>query len=61
MLEPPDEGDAPQMDQAFQDTILHAVSRHQRRHGERTRWLGGADHAGIATRKITKPPLATQG
>lgn len=61
MLEPPDGGGAPQMGQAFQDTILDAVIRHQRRHGGRTWWLGGADHAGIATRKITEPPLATQG
>ncbi|HAN81548.1 MAG TPA: hypothetical protein DCQ47_08845, partial [Gammaproteobacteria bacterium] len=49
MIPPPNVTGSLHMGHAFQDTIMDALTRYHRMHGDDTLWQVGTDHAGIAT------------
>jgi valyl-tRNA synthetase len=48
-IPPPNVTGSLHMGHAFQDTIMDALTRLHRMSGQRTKWILGTDHAGIAT------------
>jgi valyl-tRNA synthetase len=77
LFHPPDEGEAEDnysiaipppnvtgvlhMGHAFQDSIMDTLIRHHRMRGQRTKWILGTDHAGIATQTQVERLLEQEG
>lgn len=61
MIPPPNVTGSLHMGHAFQDTLMDALTRHQRMSGKNTLWQPGTDHAGIATQMVVERRLLGQG
>jgi len=61
MIPPPNVTGSLHMGHAFQDTIMDALTRHQRMQGKDTLWQPGTDHAGIATQMVVERQLNAEG
>ena len=57
MIPPPNVTGSLHMGHAFQDTIMDALIRYRRMHGDDTLWQVGTDHAGIATQMLVERQL----
>ena len=57
MIPPPNVTGSLHMGHAFQDTIMDALTRYHRMHGDDTLWQVGTDHAGIATQMLVERQL----
>jgi valyl-tRNA synthetase len=60
-IPPPNVTGSLHMGHAFQDTIMDALIRRHRMTGQRTRWILGTDHAGIATQTQVEQLLVSEG
>jgi valyl-tRNA synthetase len=60
-IPPPNVTGSLHMGHAFQDTIMDALIRRHRMTGQRTKWILGTDHAGIATQTQVEQLLAREG
>jgi valyl-tRNA synthetase len=60
-IPPPNVTGSLHMGHAFQDTIMDALIRRHRMAGQRTKWILGTDHAGIATQTQVEQLLASEG
>ncbi len=60
-IPPPNVTGSLHMGHAFQDTIMDALTRRHRMTGQRTKWILGTDHAGIATQTQVEQLLASEG
>jgi valyl-tRNA synthetase len=60
-IPPPNVTGSLHMGHAFQDTIMDALTRRHRMTGQRTKWILGTDHAGIATQTQVEQLLAREG
>ncbi len=60
MIPPPNVTGTLHMGHAFQNTIMDAITRHQRMLGKSTLWQVGTDHAGIATQMVVERQLAAK-
>ena len=60
MLPPPNVTGSLHMGHAFQHTIMDALLRYRRMHGDSALWQGGTDHAGIATQMVVERQLQQQ-
>jgi valyl-tRNA synthetase len=60
-IPPPNVTGSLHMGHAFQDTIMDTLIRHHRMRGQRTKWILGTDHAGIATQTQVERALEEQG
>ncbi len=60
-IPPPNVTGSLHMGHAFQDSIMDALTRHHRMRGQRTKWILGTDHAGIATQTQVENQLASEG
>jgi valyl-tRNA synthetase len=60
-IPPPNVTGTLHMGHAFQDTIMDALIRYHRMRGQRTKWILGTDHAGIATQAQVERMLAEEG
>ena len=60
-IPPPNVTGSLHMGHAFQDTIMDTLVRHHRMLGQRTKWIVGTDHAGIATQKQVENLLLSEG
>jgi valyl-tRNA synthetase len=60
-IPPPNVTGALHMGHALSDTIQDALVRYHRMRGERTKWMLGTDHAGIATQTQVEKALAAEG
>src|SRR5579859_5306049 len=60
-IPPPNVTGSLHMGHAFQDTIMDALTRRHRMAGQRTKWILGTDHAGIATQTQVEQLLASEG
>jgi len=60
-IPPPNVTGSLHMGHAFQDTIMDTLIRHHRMRGQRTKWILGTDHAGIATQAQVERLLADEG
>ena len=49
------------MGHAFQHTLMDALTRYHRMHGDHTLWQPGTDHAGIATQMVVERQLNAEG
>src|SRR5579863_8913730 len=61
VIPPPNVTGSLHMGHAFQDTIMDTLTRHHRMRGQRTKWILGTDHAGIATQTQVEALLASEG
>ena len=61
MIPPPNVTGTLHMGHAFQDTIMDALTRHQRMRACNTLWQPGSDHAGIATQMVVERQLNAEG
>jgi valyl-tRNA synthetase len=61
VIPPPNVTGTLHMGHAFQDTIMDALTRHQRMRGAATLWQPGTDHAGIATQMVVERLLNAEG
>jgi valyl-tRNA synthetase len=57
MIPPPNVTGSLHMGHAFQDTLMDALIRYHRMHGDNTLWQPGTDHAGIATQMVVERQL----
>ena len=60
-LPPPNVTGTLHMGHAFQQTLMDALIRYHRMHGENTNWVVGTDHAGIATQIVVERQLEVEG
>jgi len=60
-IPPPNVTGVLHMGHAFQDAIMDTLIRHHRMRGQRTKWILGTDHAGIATQTQVERALQRQG
>ncbi len=60
-IPPPNVTGSLHMGHAFQDAIMDALIRLHRMDGQRTKWILGTDHAGIATQTQVEYLLASEG
>jgi valyl-tRNA synthetase len=60
-IPPPNVTGSLHMGHAFQDTIMDALIRYHRMRGQRSKWILGTDHAGIATQKQVENLLESEG
>ncbi len=60
-IPPPNVTGSLHMGHAFQDSIMDTLIRHHRMRGQRTKWILGTDHAGIATQKQVEELLSSEG
>jgi valyl-tRNA synthetase len=60
-IPPPNVTGSLHMGHAFQDSIMDALIRYHRMRGQRTKWILGTDHAGIATQAQVERTLADEG
>jgi len=60
MIPPPNVTGSLHMGHAFQDTLMDALTRYHRMHGNNTLWQPGTDHAGIATQMVVERQLNQQ-
>jgi valyl-tRNA synthetase len=61
MIPPPNVTGTLHMGHAFQHTLMDALTRYHRMHGDRTLWQPGTDHAGIATQMVVERQLNAEG
>ena len=61
VIPPPNVTGTLHMGHAFQDTIMDALTRYHRMHGDATLWQPGTDHAGIATQMVVERKLEGEG
>ncbi len=60
-IPPPNVTGSLHMGHAFQDAIMDALIREHRMSGQRTKWILGTDHAGIATQTQVEQLLIREG
>jgi valyl-tRNA synthetase len=60
-IPPPNVTGSLHMGHAFQDSIMDTLIRYHRMRGQRTKWILGTDHAGIATQAQVERLLAGEG
>jgi valyl-tRNA synthetase len=60
-IPPPNVTGSLHMGHAFQDTIMDTLIRYHRMRGQRTKWILGTDHAGIATQAQVERLLLDEG
>ncbi len=60
-IPPPNVTGVLHMGHAFQDSIMDTLIRHHRMRGQRTKWILGTDHAGIATQMQVERAVAQEG
>ncbi len=60
-IPPPNVTGVLHMGHAFQDSIMDTLIRHHRMLGQRTKWILGTDHAGIATQTQVERALEQEG
>jgi valyl-tRNA synthetase len=60
-IPPPNVTGVLHMGHAFQDSIMDTLVRYHRMRGERTKWILGTDHAGIATQTQVERMLEGEG
>jgi valyl-tRNA synthetase len=60
-IPPPNVTGSLHMGHAFQDSIMDTLTRNHRMRGQRTKWILGTDHAGIATQTQVEHMLAGEG
>lgn len=60
-LPPPNVTGTLHMGHAFNQTIMDGLTRYHRMRGDRTLWVPGTDHAGIATQIVVERQLGEQG
>ena len=60
-IPPPNVTGSLHMGHAFQDSIMDTLIRYHRMRGQRTKWILGTDHAGIATQTQVENALAAEG
>ena len=60
MLPPPNVTGSLHMGHAFQHTLMDALMRYRRMHGNSALWQGGTDHAGIATQMVVERQLEAE-
>ena len=60
-IPPPNVTGSLHMGHAFQDAIMDTLIRRHRMAGQRTKWIVGTDHAGIATQTQVEQLLASEG
>jgi valyl-tRNA synthetase len=60
-IPPPNVTGSLHMGHAYQDAVMDALVRLHRMRGERTKWILGTDHAGIATQTQVERLLASEG
>jgi valyl-tRNA synthetase len=61
LLPPPNVTGTLHMGHGFNQTIMDALTRYHRMHGDNTLWQPGTDHAGIATQIVVERQLDAQG
>src|ERR1700727_3948776 len=60
-IPPPNVTGSLHMGHALQDSIMDALIRHHRMRGQRSKWILGTDHAGIATQKQGEAAVREEG
>src|SRR3984885_6459721 len=60
-IPPPNVTGVLHMGHAFQDTIMDTLIRYHRMLGQRSKWILGTDHAGIATQTQVERQLEAEG
>ena len=60
-IPPPNVTGSLHMGHALQDSIMDALTRYHRMRGQRSKWILGTDHAGIATQKQVEYALRDEG
>src|SRR5947209_14585657 len=60
-IPPPNVTGSLHMGHAFQDAIMDTLIRLHRMRGQRTKWILGTDHAGIATQTQVERTLVEEG
>jgi valyl-tRNA synthetase len=60
-IPPPNVTGVLHMGHAFQDSIMDTLIRYHRMRGQRTRWIVGTDHAGIATQMQVERAVEQEG
>ena len=60
-IPPPNVTGVLHMGHAFQDSIMDTLIRYHRMQGQRTKWILGTDHAGIATQTQVERMLESEG
>ncbi len=60
-IPPPNVTGSLHMGHAIQDAIMDALTRHHRMRGQRSKWILGTDHAGIATQTQVEQALLAEG
>src|SRR4051795_2856961 len=60
-IPPPNVTGVLHMGHAFQDSIMDTLIRYHRSKGQRTKWIVGTDHAGIATQTQVERQLEQEG
>lgn len=61
LIPPPNVTAALHLGHAFNNTLQDVLVRHHRMRGDRTLWMPGTDHAGIATQTVVEKRLLRQG
>ena len=60
-IPPPNVTGALHMGHALNNSVQDCLARHHRMRGQRTKWILGTDHAGIATQAQVEKSLASEG
>ncbi len=60
-IPPPNVTGSLHMGHAYQDAVMDSLTRRHRMTGQRTKWILGTDHAGIATQTQVERLLASEG
>jgi valyl-tRNA synthetase len=60
-IPPPNVTGSLHMGHAYQDAVMDTLTRSHRMRGQRTKWILGTDHAGIATQTQVERLLASEG
>src|SRR5438067_1106577 len=60
-IPPPNVTGTLHMGHAYQDAVMDALIRRHRMSGQRTKWILGTDHAGIATQTQVERLLESEG
>ncbi len=60
-IPPPNVTGVLHMGHAFQDSIMDTLTRYHRMRGQRTKWIVGTDHAGIATQMQVERAVEEEG
>jgi len=61
MIPPPNVTGTLHMGHGFNNTVMDALIRYHRMHGDDTLWQPGTDHAGIATQMVVERQLESEG